>query len=185
VLFPSSCRGEALPDPSIDAAPAGRSLNDRLKTDDAVAFSPDGSKVAFRGGDCEDVYDSCLTIGTVADGGEETVAAYGGGGLQDSGFAVVPSWRADGAKLAFTAYQQGETVAENQPVHLVEYDTATRTKRNVGGTLDREMAYVDAGRGVATGQYRNGSWILVVNLATGAETPFQAGSQPSVQPPQK
>jgi hypothetical protein len=185
VLFPSSCREEALPEPSIEPPVAGRSLNDRLKTDDAVAFSPDGAKVAFRGGDCEDVYDSCLSIGTVASGDEETVAAYGGGSLQNAGFAVVPSWRADGAKLAFTAFQQGETVAENEPVHLVEYDTATGAKRTVGGTLDREMAYVDATRGVATGQYRNGSWVLVVNLATGAETPFRAGSQPSVQPLQK
>jgi TolB protein len=189
VLFPSSCRGEALPDPSTEAgpstdeaAPRGLSLNDRLKSDDAVAFSPDGAEVAFRGGDCEDVYDSCLSIGTVATGGEETVAAYGGGSLQNSGFAVVPSWRADGAKLAFTAYQQGETVAEDQPVHLVEYDVATGAKRTVGSTLDREMAYVDAGRGAATGRYRNGSWVLVVNLATGAGTPFHAGSQPSVQP---
>lgn len=185
VLFPSSCREEALPEPSVDVPVSGRSLNDRLKTDDAVAFSPDGAKVAFRGGDCEDVYDSCLSIGNVASGDEETVAAYGGGSLQNAGFAVVPSWRADGAKLAFTAFQQGETVAENEPVHLVEYDTATGTKRTVGGALDREMAYVDASRGVATGQYRNGSWVLVVNLSTGAETPFQAGSQPSVQPLQK
>jgi TolB protein len=185
VLFPSSCRGEELPEPSADVVPAGRSLNDRLKTDDAVAFSPDGAKVAFRGGDCEDVYDSCLSIGTVATGDEETVAAFGGGSLENSGFAVVPSWRADGAKLSFTAYQQGETVADDQPVHLVEYDTATGAERTVGGTLDREMAYLDAARGVATGQYRDRSWVVMVDLVTGAETPLHAGSQPSVQPLQK
>jgi hypothetical protein len=44
------------------------------------------------------------------------------------------------------------------------------------------MAYVDATRGVATGQYQGGSWLLVVSLATGARTPFRPGSQPSVQP---
>jgi Tol biopolymer transport system component len=185
VLFPSSCHGEALPEAIAASTPGTGSLSDRLRTDNAVAWSPDGSKVAFRGGTCEDVYDACLSIGTVATGGEQTVAAYGGGSLQNSGFAVVPSWRADGAKLAFTAYQEGETVAEDEPVHVVEYDTATGAKRTVGGELDRELAYVDAARGVATGQYRNGSWVMVVNLATGAKTPFHPGSQPSVQPIQK
>ena len=183
VLFPSACR-EAEPPEGTAAAPVTGSLNERLRGDDAVAFSPDGLKVAFRGGECEDVYDSCLSIGTIATGGEKTVAAYGGGSLQNSGFAVVPSWRSDGAKLAFTAFQEGETVADNQPVHVVEYDTVTGAKRTVGNALDRELAYVDATRGVATGQYRNGSWIMVVNLATGVGAPFHAGSQPSVQPVQ-
>ncbi|GAA3349993.1 hypothetical protein GCM10020358_74240 [Amorphoplanes nipponensis] len=184
VLFPAYCRDEELPAepaPAAKAAAAG-SLSDRLRTDDAVAWSPDGTRVAFRGGDCESIYDACLTVGTVATGGEKTVAAYGGGSLQTSGFAVVPSWRADGAKLAWTAYQQGETVADNQPLHVVEYDTATGAKRTVGASQDRELAYVDAGRGVATGTYRNGSWVMLVNLATGARTPFHQGSQPTVQP---
>jgi Tol biopolymer transport system component len=147
-----------------------------------VAWSPDGSRLAFRGGDCESTYDACLTVGSVATGGEKTVAAYGGGSLQTSGFAVVPQWRADGAKLSWTAYQQGETVADNQPLHVVEYDTATGAKRTVGASQDRELTYVDSTRGAATGTYRNGSWIMLVDLATGARTPFHQGSQPSVQP---
>jgi hypothetical protein len=138
--------------------------------------------MAFRGGDCESTYDACLTVGTVATGGEKTVAAYGGGSLQTSGFAVVPNWRADGAKLAWTAYQKGETVAENQPLHVVEYDTATGAKRTVGASQDRELTYLDQTSAVATGTYRKGSWIMIVNLTTGARTPFHQGSQPSVQP---
>ncbi|HET6534428.1 MAG TPA: hypothetical protein VFH03_27920 [Actinoplanes sp.] len=182
VLFPRDCRGEDLPaEPTITTGGAG-TLSDRLRYDDAVAWSPDGTRVAFRGGACESVYDACLTVGTVATGAEKTVAAYGGGSLQTSGFAVVPSWRADGAKLSWTAYQEGETAADDRPVHLVEYDAVTGAKRTVGGALDREMAYVDARRGVATGQHRGGSWVTVVNLATGARSPFRAGSQPSVQP---
>ena len=183
VLFPRDCRGEDLP-AGQPAAAASRtaSLSDRLRTDDAVAWSPDGASVAFRGGDCESVYDTCLSVGTVATGGERTVAAYGGGSLQTSGFAVVPSWRADGAKLTWTAYQKGETAADDQPVHLVEYDTASGAKRTVGGAGDREMAYLDAGRGVATGQIGGGSWVVVVGLANGSRVPFHAGSQPSVQP---
>ncbi len=184
VVFPAYCRGEDLPAEPAPAAKAAvsTSLSERLRTDDAVAWSPDGTRLAFRGGDCESTYDACLTVGTVATGGEKTVAAYGGGSLQTSGFAVVPSWRADGAKLAWTAYQKGETLAENQPVHVVEYDTATGTKRTVGASQDRELAYVDATRAVATGTYRNGSWVMMVNLATGVRTPFHQGSQPSVQP---
>jgi Tol biopolymer transport system component len=184
VVFPSSCRGEELPTeptPTTKAA-ASISLSDRLSTDDAVAWSPDGARVAFRGGDCESTYDACLTVGTVATGGEKTVAAYGGGSLQNSGFAVVPSWRADGAKLAWTAYQQGETAADSRPLHLVEYDTATGAKRTVGASQDRELTYLDANRGLATGLHQNGSWVMIVNLTTGARTPFHPGSQPTIQP---
>jgi TolB protein len=184
VLFPADCRTEALPAEAAAQTAETGSLNDRLRTDDAVAFSPDGSKVAFRGGNCESIYDACLSVGTIATGGEKTVAAYGGGSLQNSGFAVVPSWRADGVKLAWTAYQEGETAADDQPVHLVEYDAVSGAKRTVGGALDREMKYVDATRAVATGQVQ-GSWVIVVNLANGARTPFHAGSQPAVQPIKK
>ncbi len=182
VLFPADCRGEELPaEPEITTGQVG-ALSDRLRYDDAVAWSPDGAKIAFRGGNCESVYDACLSVGTVATGGEKTVAAYGGGSLQTSGFAVVPNWRADGAKLSWTAYQEGETAADDKPVHLVEYDAVSGAKRTVGGSLDREMAYVDATRGVATGQYKGGSYVMVVGLANGSRTPFHAGSQPSVQP---
>ncbi len=185
VLFPADCRGEELPaEPEITTGQVG-ALSDRLRYDDAVAWSPDGAKIAFRGGNCESVYDACLSVGTVATGGEKTVAAYGGGSLQTSGFAVVPNWRADGAKLSWTAYQEGETAADDKPVHLVEYDAVTGAKRTVGGSLDREMAYVDATRGVATGQYKGGSYVMVVGLANGTRTPFHAGSQPSVQPIRK
>jgi hypothetical protein len=182
VLFPLGCRGEGLPPERPAVSNRSGSLNERLRTDDAVAWSPDGSKVAFRGGDCESVYDACLSVGTVATGGEKTVAAYGGGSLQTKGFAVVPSWRADGAKLAWTAYQQGETTTDDQPVHLVEYDAVTGTQRTVGGALDREMTYLDATRGMATGQYAGGSWVVVVGLTDGTRIPFHSGSQPSVQP---
>ncbi|WP_430780058.1 TolB family protein [Actinoplanes sp. G11-F43] len=183
VLFPRDCRGEELPLATPPTArKAGATLNERLATDDAVAWSPDGKRMAFRGGDCESTYDACLTIGTIADGAEQTVAAYGGGSLQNRGFAVVPSWRADGAKLSWTAFQEGETAAESKPLHLVEYDTVSGAKRILGGALDRELAYVDATRAVITGQNGGRSWVTVLGLTDGSRTPFRSGSQPSVQP---
>jgi TolB protein len=181
VLFPRDCRGEELPEETT-AGPVTGSLRERLQYDDAVAWSPDGSRVAFRGGDCESTYDACLSIGTVASGAEQVVDAYGGGGTQNKGFAVVPSWRPDGARLSWTAYQEGETAAGNRPVHLVEYDTSTGTKRTVGSALDRELAYVDAGRAVITSRNNGGSWLTVLGLANGARTLLRSGSQPSVQP---
>ena len=41
--------------------------------------------IAFRGGDCEAVFDDCLTVADVATGRQTAVDAYGGGGVVDSG----------------------------------------------------------------------------------------------------
>lgn len=182
VLFPTECRDAALPPEPAAAPKQVGTLTDRLRSDDAVAWSPDGTRVAFRGGICESTYDACLTVGTIATGGERTVDAYGGGGRQASGFATVPAWKRDGTRLSWTAYQEGETAADSLPVHVVEYDPATGTKRTVGGAEDRELAYLDARRAVVTGQRTGGSWVLILDLATNARTAFHAGSQPSVQP---
>src|SRR5689334_13439443 len=52
VLFPASCRYQAIPEVAAPMAlPAGnRTLAEKLREDDAVAWSPDGTKIAFRGG---------------------------------------------------------------------------------------------------------------------------------------
>lgn len=181
-LFPAECRTEALPaEPEITPAQPG-TLSDRLRYDDAVAWSPDGSQVAFRGGLCESTYDACLSVGTIATGRERTVAAFGGGGLQTSGFAVVPTWRADGKKLSYTASTEGEVTADDRPVHVVEFDPATGAKRDLGAAQDRELSYLNATQAVLTGQHQNSSWVFLLDLATGKRTPFHAGSQPAVQP---
>ena len=182
VLFPASCRDQA-PPPVTAAAPAPTgTLAQRLRRDDAVAWSPDGARIVFRGGDCEAIADDCLSIGTVATGGERALAAWGGGGSERSGFAVVPSFRRDGAKVTWTAYQEGEDAASTLPVHVVEHDLATGRQRRIGAAEDREMVYESAARGVLTGRHQGVSWVIAVDLATGARAPFHKGSQPSVQP---
>jgi dipeptidyl aminopeptidase/acylaminoacyl peptidase len=181
VLFPASCRDQA-PPPVTAAAPAPTgTLAQRLRRDDALAWSPDGARIAFRGGDCESTYDDCLSLGNVATGGEGVLAAYGGGGSERSGFAVVPSFRRDGAKLTWTAYQQGEDAAGTLPIHVVEQDLASGRQRRIGTAEDREMVYESAARGVLTGRHRGASWVIAVNLTTGARAPFHKGSQASIQ----
>jgi Tol biopolymer transport system component len=174
VLFPAACRSEAVPAPSAPAGPDQGALVERLRYDDAIAWSPDGTKIAFRGGDCESVYDNCLTIGTIATGTERALAAFGGGGADD-GYAVVPAWRPDGAKVAWTAYT-GATV------RVVEAAADGSGSRPVGAAQDRELAYVDAGRALVTAQYRGRSTITLLDLRSGRRTPLTQGSQPSVQP---
>lgn len=173
VLFPAECRGQAAPAPAAPAGPVAGSLADKLRTDDAVAWSPDGARLAFRGGDCESTYDNCLSVGVLATGVERTVAGYGGGGSAD-GFAVVPAWRGDGARLSWTAYADGDTV------HVMDAAADGGDRHRLGAAEDRELTYVGTGRALVTGRYRGRSWVLLLDLATGARTPFHAGSQPSL-----
>jgi TolB protein len=172
VLFPAACRSEAVPAPTAPTAPDPAALVERLRYDDAIAWSPDGTKIAFRGGDCESVYDNCLTTGTIASGTERALAAFGGGGAGD-GYAVVPAWRPDGAKVAWTTYT-------GDAVRVVEAGADGSGSRPVGTAQDRELAYVDAGRALVTAQYRGHSTITLVNLRTGERTPLAQGSQPTV-----
>ena len=161
-------------------------LAGRLRFDDSVAWSPDGRHIAFRGGQCQGVFDDCLTVADIAGGGDVTVDAYGGGGEVYSGFAVVPAWRPDGARLAWTAWRDGDEhgAAQDavQPVHVLESDPTGAGRHTVGTAQDRELAYYDTTRALVTATRDGGSWLVLLNLATGTRTYLRPGSQPSPRP---
>jgi Tol biopolymer transport system component len=174
VLFPVECRGSAPSHATGQTAGSG-DLAGRLRHDDAVAWSPDGTRIAFRGGGCEGVYDDCLSVGDVSTGAEATVDAYGGGGVERSGFAVLPAWRPDGARLSWTAYQDGAAI------HVVEADPTGANARTVGTADDRELAYLDADRAVLTATHGGRSWVTLLDLRTGTRRYLRTGSQPSTR----
>ena len=182
-LFPASCRDQAAPEvgyvmeqPEEAYPAAGPNLVDRLRTDDAVAWSPDGSKIAFRGGECESIADNCLSIGNVGSGTERAIDYYGGGGSGTSGFGVVPAWSPDGSKVTWTTYTEDGTA-----VRVTEADADGANRRQVGAADDREMVYASTGTGVLTASHRGHSWVTAVDLATGERTPLHQGSQPTVR----
>jgi Tol biopolymer transport system component len=183
-LFPATCRDQALPEvgfvmeaPSAGHAEESATLADRLRTDDAVAWSPDGTQIAFRGGECESIADSCLSIGNVTTGRERAIDVYGGGGDGESGFGVVPAWRTDGQKVAWTSYS-----ADGRAVAVTEADTDGAHRHQVGKADDREMVYAGTRTGVLTAAHAGHSWITAVDLVTGKRTPLHQGSQPTVAP---
>ncbi|WP_432982081.1 hypothetical protein [Dactylosporangium sp. CA-233914] len=179
-LFPATCRDQEAPQVGFimegNRARAGN-LVDRLRTDDAVAWSPDGTRIAFRGGECESVADNCLSIGDVATGREQAIDVYGGGGNGTDGFGVVPAWRADGQKVTWTTYTTDGTA-----VAVTEADSTGSNRHRIGKADDREMVYAGTRTGVLTAAYNGHSWITAVDLATGARTPLHQGSQPTVAP---
>jgi Tol biopolymer transport system component len=181
VLFPASCRDQDLPEVASimgeesTPAPKGPALADKLRGDTAVAWSPDGTKIAFTGGECEDVADTCLTVGTIATGREIAIDVYGGGGSEQSGFGVVPAWRADSKKVTWTAYTE-----DAAPVHLMEADANGANRHEVGTAQDREMVYAGNNRGVLTATTNGRPTITVLDLTSGKRTALRTGSQPTI-----
>jgi len=81
----------------------------------AVAWSPNGTWIAFRGGECEGQADDCLSIRNLTTGDEATLKAFGGsGGGEDDGFASVPAWSADSTKVYWSQQANDPFVDPNK-----------------------------------------------------------------------
>jgi Tol biopolymer transport system component len=183
-LLPTSpCAGKpAAVDGVGSTQPVGGTLAQRLMRESAVAWSPDGRRIAFRGGECASIFDDCLSVADVATGTEATLDGYGGGGQVCSGFGVLPAWHPGGGRLAWTAYTDGDSPETNRPVHGTESDAAGAARRTIGSPDDRELAYVNAGQAVLTSTRGGQSWLTLVDLATGTRTYLRPGSQASPRP---
>jgi Tol biopolymer transport system component len=154
---------------------------EQLATDTSIAWSPDGSAVAFPGGDCLAVYDRCLTVADVRTGTQRLIAGYGGGG-QGSGFAVLPSWAPDGRSLTLTAYQQpGEE--PGVPVHVAECVGAAC--QAVGRSGDREgvPSPVIGADDLVVSRWRAGVlYVVLVSRSGRPDREIATGGQPDWQP---
>ncbi|MFI5839163.1 hypothetical protein ACIA8K_05525 [Catenuloplanes sp. NPDC051500] len=173
VLFPAECKGQPLP--VEKPAPARGTLAERIAQDNAVSWAPDGKRIAFRGGQCEAIYDACLTVGTIAGAVEEDFASFGGGGQRD-GFAAVPAWRPDGMRLSWTASLEGGAL------QLVEYDLSAGTKRTLGVPGDRELSYLTTRTAFLTGERDGRSWVFRLDTGGNVRVPVSKGSQPDPRP---
>ena len=172
VLFPAACREQA----RAGADRAGRTdpgpLVERLRYDDAIAWSPDGTNIAFRGGDCESVYDNCLSVGT-------SPRAWS---------APLPASAAAAPATATRSSRHTARTGRSSPGPRTPAPpcTSRRPRRRQRASADRHRPRPGTrlrrpGRALVTAQYQGRSRITLVDLATGNRARsgrLAAGSQP-------
>ncbi len=73
-----------------------------LRTSLNVAWAPNGKWISFPNGDCEGIFDNCLSVFDVNTNAEWFVNAFGGGGDIRSGYDTVPAFTADSSVLSWT-----------------------------------------------------------------------------------
>ncbi|GAA2401265.1 hypothetical protein Cme02nite_58730 [Catellatospora methionotrophica] len=80
----------------------------------AVAWSPDGRYIAYPNGECFAVFDDCLGMIDLTTGNEVWVAAFGGGGATEDGFATIPAFTADSTRIMWTQQTRPRYEADPQ-----------------------------------------------------------------------
>ncbi|WP_027345602.1 TolB-like translocation protein [Hamadaea tsunoensis] len=153
---------------------------DPLSAANTVAWSPDGKKIAFPGGDCWGIYDDCLTVLDVAANTEQTIVAFGGGGIDVDGFATTPSWSADSRKLFWTQQNDIEGSSNTTPVHSVAYNLTNDTMWAVGTAGDTIPVHLGGGAFLFTARHGGVPWIALDK--SGTRTWLMPGAQSDWRP---
>lgn len=150
---------------------------DPLRTANTVAWSPDGQSIAFPGGDCWGVFDDCLTVLDLLSNHERTVAAWGGGGEELSGFATTPSWSADSRKLFWTQQEDTPQLSQPGPVRAIGWKVGATRTYQVGADGDGTPVHLGHGAFLVSATHDGKEWIARIKPG-GAREWLVEGGQP-------
>ena len=155
-----------------------------LPSDYAVAWSPDGSRIAFRDGGCAGQFDECLGVYDLVAHREDTVDAYAGGPMPFDGYGVAPAFSPDSRRVAWTAYCAGapDIAGSQVPVHVAEADVDGADRRWLGVAGDREAVYAGASGMLLTSTGGGTPWITALDPVTNRRTALLPGTQPDARP---
>jgi TolB protein len=132
--------------------------------------------IAFPGGDCFGIYDDCLTVLTLATNTETTVAGFGGGGAELSGFATTPAWSSDSKDLFWTQQEDLPNSNNEGPLQIIGFQLGTSHTWQVGRNGDSTPTFVRAGKFLVTAPHDGTSWIALIK-STGSRVLLNAGTE--------
>lgn len=150
----------------------------------AIAWSPNGQWIAYPNGECYAIFDNCLGVLDVNTGAEWWVAAFGGGGADQDGYATIPAFTADSATVMWTQQTRPRYEADPQMsfVHIMSGAVLTpypQTKIGVDGESQAVPSPANDGKVLLTAGRSGVAWVARRNGAT--RTWLYQGYQPDWQ----
>ncbi|NUR73160.1 MAG: hypothetical protein HOU81_20270 [Hamadaea sp.] len=136
---------------------------DQLRTANTLDWSPDGKSIAFPGGDCWGIYDDCLTVLDLASNTEKTIAAWGGGGQELSGFATTPRFSGDSRKLFWTQQEDVIDQSDPSPLRAYGFNLATEQRWQVGVDGDTVPVHLGNGHFIVTARHAGTNWVAYLS----------------------
>jgi TolB protein len=147
-----------------------------LSTSLGVAWSPNGEGIAFPGGDCLGIVDACLSVVDLATNVERVVAAWGGGGNVDSGYATDPAWTADSAHLMWNQQVWPGDSDTIGPIQIWQTGPYGGARVQIGHDGDSQPAPSPAADGslLVTATHNGAQWVTKI-ASGGARTYLYKG----------